>query len=88
VSESGGWWKAPPAVWLTLAGWILSLGIQLGTLMAMKHEVEELKTYVRSNIRSRAEGDEIIKRLDNLDMINTMRIDRLETRMDSHGIKP
>ena len=67
MADINGRWKAPPYVWMTLAGWLITLGIQFGVLWNLKGEVSQLKIKLDEfslNYRTRAEGDEIIKRFE------------------------
>ena len=67
MPEINGRWKAPPYVWMTLAGWLITLGIQFGVLWNLKGEVSQLKIKLEEfalNYRTRGEGDEIVKRFD------------------------
>ena len=53
-----------PYVLITIVAWAVSLGIQVGLFWSLRSEFRSLKLHVEQKMRTREEGDEIIKRFD------------------------
>ena len=77
-----------PAIILTFVGWVFMAGIQVAMFWALQARVDALALTIEKNVRSRAEGDEIIRRFDLLITQNTgtladheLRIRVLEARI-------
>jgi hypothetical protein len=68
---------------LTVIGWAVSTGIQVGLFWSLRSEFRALKIFVEQKIRTREEGDEITKRLDSRLLEQDRRLQGIDARLSA-----